>query len=131
MKRQQRKYSETFRWKVVEEVINKKYTKEEAQRIYGIKSNSAILYWMREFSGNKNYRQPSEFEVNPDKQQTIAQKDQLKRIAELEAELSREKQRAELWKKMVEIAEEDLGVDIRKKFGAEQLLKLKKKAENR
>jgi len=131
VKRQQRKYSETFRWKVVEEVINKKYTKEEAQRIYGIKSNSAILYWMREFSGNKNYRQPSEFEVNPDKQQTIAQKDQLKRIAELEAELSREKQRAELWKKMVEIAEEDLGVDIRKKFGAEQLLKLKKKAENR
>lgn len=131
MKRQQRKYSEPFRLKVVEEVINKKYTKEEAQRIYGIKSNSAILYWMREFSGNKNYRQPSEFEVKPNKQKEMAHKDQLIRIAELEAELSREKQRAELWKKMVEIAEEDLGVDIRKKFGAEQLLKLKKKAENR
>lgn len=131
MKRQQRKYSETFRWKVVEEVINKKYTKEEAQRIYGIKSNSAILYWIREFNGQKNYRQPSEFEVNPNKQKEMAHKDQLKRIAELEAELSREKQRAELWKKMVEIAEEDLGVDIRKKFGAEQLLKLKKEAENR
>ena len=131
MKRQQRKYSETFRWKVVEEVINKKYTKEEAQRIYGIKSNSAILYWIREFNGQKNYRQPSEFEVNPNKQKEMAHKDQLKRIAELEAELSREKQRAALWKKMVEIAEEDLGVDIRKKFGAEQLLKLKKEAENR
>lgn len=112
-------------------VINKKYTKEEAQRIYGIKGHSAILYWMREFNGNKNYRQPSEFEVKSNKEKEIAQKDQLRRIAELEAELSREKQRAELWKKMVEIAEEDLGVDIRKKFGAEQLLKLKKKAENR
>jgi len=131
MEKEKSKYRESFKWKVVKSVLEGRCTKEEARKIYDIKSNCAILYWMREFSGNKNYRQPSEFEVKSDNQKAMAHKEQLKRIAELEAELSREKQRAELWKKMVEIAEEDLGVDIRKKFGAEQLLKLKKKAENR
>lgn len=131
MEKEKRKYSETFKWEVVKSVLKGKYTKEEARRIYGIKSNSAILYWIREFTGIKNYRQPSEFEVSKNKQKEITAKEQLNRIEELEAELRKEKQRSELWKKMVEIAEEDLGVEIKKKFGAKQLLELKKKAEKR
>lgn len=131
MEKQKRKYSETFKWKVVKSVLEGKYTKEEARRIYGIKSNCAILYWIREFKGIKNYRQPSEYEVSKNKQKEITSKDQIKRIEELEAELRQEKQRSELWKKMVEIAEEDLGLEIKKKFGAKQLLELKKKTEKR
>jgi hypothetical protein len=46
----------------------------------------------------------------------LSEKD--KRIKELEEELKREKLRADLWQKMVEIAEEQLDLDIRKKFGA-------------
>lgn len=131
MKKQKTKYSESFRWKVVKSVLEGENTKEEARRIYGIKSNCAILYWIREFKGIKKYRQPSEFEVSKTKQKEISEKDQIKRIEKLEAELRQEKQRSELWKKMVEIAEEDLGVEIRKKFGAKQLLELKKKADKR
>lgn len=125
-----RKYNETFKWKVVKSVLEGRCTKEEARKIYDIKSNCAILYWIREYNGIKNYRQPSEFEVSKTKQKEITEKEQKKRIEELEAELRKEKQRSELWKKMVEIAEEDLGVEIKKKFGAKQLLELKKKAEN-
>ncbi|NOG97065.1 MAG: transposase [Ignavibacteriae bacterium] len=131
MKKQKRKYSESFKIKVINSVLEGKCTKEEARRIYGIKSNCAILYWIREFNGIKNYRQPSEFEVSKNNQKEITLQVQRNRIAELEAELSQEKHRSALWKKMVEIAEEDLGIAIRKKFGAKQLLELKKKAEKR
>jgi transposase-like protein len=131
MEKEKRKYSETFKWEVVKSVLEGKHTKEEARKIYGIKSNCAILYWIREFKGIKKYRQPSEFEMSKTKQKEITEKEQKKRIEELEAELRKEKQRSELWKKMVEIAEEDLGVEIRKKFGAKQLLEFKKKVEKR
>ena len=131
MEEQKRKYNETFRRKVVKSVLEGRCTKEEARRLYGIKSKSAVLYWIREFNGIKNYRQPSEFEVSKTKQKEITEKEQKKRIEELEADLRKEKQRSELWKKIVEIAEEDLGVEIRKKFGAKQLLDIKTKAEKK
>ncbi len=129
-KAKQTYYSEAFKWQVVKDVLEGKYTKEEARRIYGIKSKCAVLYWIRKFSGNNNYRKPSEFEsgsITMNKRTT--EKIQISKLKELEEELSRERQRSELWKAMVEIAEEELGVDIRKKFGAKQLLELKKKAE--
>jgi hypothetical protein len=50
-------YSEEFKWRVVQEVLEGKYTKEEVRRVYNIKSKCAVLYWMRKFSGNDNYRQ--------------------------------------------------------------------------
>lgn len=43
-----------------------------------------------------------------------------KRIRELEEELERERLRADHWQKMVEIADGQLNLDIRKKFGAKQ-----------
>jgi len=45
-------YSEEFKWKVVKDVLSGKLTKEEARRVYNIRGNCAILYWMRKFSGN-------------------------------------------------------------------------------
>ena len=37
------KYSLKFKQRVVEEVLSEKYTKAEANRLYGIKSKSGIL----------------------------------------------------------------------------------------
>jgi transposase-like protein len=49
-------YSESFKWKVVQEVLRGRMSKEEARVAYGIKGNCSILYWMRKFSGNEDYR---------------------------------------------------------------------------
>lgn len=114
-------YSKEFKWKVVQEVLLGKFTKEEARRIYGIKSNCAVLYWIRKFSGNDNYRiggQPLGKLPELERMKELSDKD--KYIKQLEQELEREKCRADLWQKMVEIAEEELKLDIRKKFGAKQ-----------
>ena len=42
------------------------------------------------------------------------------RICELERELAKEKMRSECLEKMIEIAERELKIDIRKKSGAKQ-----------
>ena len=41
------KYSNDFKWKVVQEILSGKIIQAEAKRKYNIKSNSAILYWTR------------------------------------------------------------------------------------
>lgn len=112
-------YSEEFKLRVVKEVLEGKYNKEEARRIYGIKSNCAILYWIRQFSGQLNYREGGISQLDLAslmKKKEEGGKD--KRIKELEEELRREKLRAELWQKMVDIAEDEFNIDIRKKYGA-------------
>lgn len=114
-------YSEEFKWKVVQDVLSGTLTKEEARRVYSIKGNCTILYWMRSFSGVKDYRSGGDVFENPMQMaQTKKQSEAEKEIARLKQELKAERMRADLWQKVVEVAEEELGVDIRKKFGARQ-----------
>ncbi len=121
MKNKDSHYSEEFKWRIVQEVLAGKFTKEEARKIYGIKSNCAILYWMRQFSGNDDYRaggQPlgNQLEMAKSKNERALEK----RIKQLEDNLKREQLRADLWQKVVETAEEQLNLDIVKKYGAKQ-----------
>jgi len=114
-------YTEEFKWKVVQDVLEGKYTKEEARRIHNIKSNCAVLYWMRKYSGNDNYRHggiPLGTKTSMSNMKELSEKD--RRIKELEEQLKRESLRADLWQKMVEIAEGQLNIDIQKKYGAKQ-----------
>jgi len=114
-------YSEEFKWEVVQKVLSGKFTKEQARKVYGIKSNCAILYWMRQFSGNDNYRTSSLALGNSiEMSQTKKEKALENRIKQLEDALKREQLRADLWQKVVETAEEQLKVDIVKKYGAKQ-----------
>jgi transposase-like protein len=127
-KRTPQVYSEEFRWKVVQEVLSGELTQAEAKRKYNIKGNGAILYWIRQFSGIENYRESKllfvqEKQVIKNNKLTREQK----KIKELEEALRKEKNRVLLYEKIIEIAEEDYGIAIRKKSGAEQLEELKKK----
>ena len=121
MKKENGYYSEEFKWHVVQQIISGEYGKEEARRIYGIKSNCAILYWMRKFSGNDDYRAGGDPLSNPLAMSKSKNEKALEtRIKELEETLKRERLRADLWQKMVQVAEEDLKINIRKKSGAKQ-----------
>lgn len=114
------KYSETFKWRVVQEVITGKLTKEAARVAYGIKSNCAILYWMRKYSGNDDYRDTHSLTNDFSAMHNSKEGQELKeRIKQLEEELRRANLRADLWQKMIEVAEEQLKIDIKKKYGAQ------------
>ncbi len=131
VKKKQKRYSESFKRKVVNEVLEGKFTKEGAKKHYGIASNCAVLYWMRKYGGQRNYRIPPYLtEDSSVMKEKLSKQQQSKRIKELEAELLLEKQRADLWQKIVEIADKELGLNIKKKFGARPST-LSKKGEQR
>jgi transposase len=119
-KKEMSHYSEEFKWQVVQEVVTGKLTKEEAKVAYGIKSNCAILYWMRKYSGNADYRHVhSSTNDLPQMHNSKEQQALKERIKQLEQEVRRANLRADLWQKMIETAEEHLQIDIKKKFGAQ------------
>lgn len=119
MKRIQNHYSREFKFKVVQEVLTGKYSKEEARRIYGIKGKSGILDWIRQFSGQENYRVAESPILSIEDMKVEKEKiDRNERIRVLEELLRRETLRADLYEKMVDIAEDQLKIDIRKKSGA-------------
>ncbi|KOF01333.1 hypothetical protein OB69_18150 [Roseivirga seohaensis subsp. aquiponti] len=125
-------YSEEFKWQVVQDVLFGRLTKEAARRAYNISGNCTILYWMRKFSGIDDYRaggQPvTDLSCMSKNKKEIELQE---RIKHLEVELRREKLRADLWQKMVEVAEEDLKVPIEKKYGAKQLTDSSQKGEEK
>ena len=131
-RKQSQEYSEDFKWQVVQEVLSGKLSKAEANRIYGIRSKSAILYWMRQYSGITNYRESSKGlsskESMKNKQEIIALEEKLHKLQD---SLKRERNKSALYEKMLEIAEEEYGINIRKKYGAKQSKVLKKKSSKK
>ena len=118
-------YSEEFKLSVIQEVLKGKITKEEARRIYGIKSKSAILEWTRQYSGEEGFdKRGKKLKTKQSKQKLAEQK---AKILELEESLRVEKLKVALGNKMIDIAEEEYGIEIRKKSGAKQSNVLKEK----
>ena len=120
-------YSDDFKWKVVQEVLSGKITQAEAKRKYNIKSNSAILYWTRQLSGIHDYRNSRAIYL-PEHDMAVKNKESEKdkEIEELKEALEREQNRSLVYEMMIEVAEEEFGLSIRKKSGAKQLEELKK-----
>ncbi|MFH0733324.1 MAG: hypothetical protein V1773_00655 [bacterium] len=121
-------YPNAFKRKIVQEVLEGKFTKAEAQRLYGIGGKSAILTWMRKFNLVTNYSSPSKPNIAespmPEIESDIS-KDQ--RIRELKKALEIEKNKSMLFEKIIEIAEDQYGIPIRKKSEAKQYSSLNQK----
>ena len=112
-------YSDDFKFHVVSEVLSGKITKEEARRQYGIKGKSTVLKWMRKFGvAQGQTKLPS---INMSKKLTNKDNEALlKRIKELEEALLDEKIKAEGYSIMIDIAEKEFNIPIRKKLGTKQ-----------
>lgn len=113
-----------FKKKIISEYLESDLTKREILDKYAIRSNSAIQSWMRKFGisdpfGKKDYLgvinlhrlkkkpEPSELELE--------KKALEKRIRELEQKLVEEQIRTEMLARVIEIAESDYKLNIRKK----------------
>ena len=114
--------SEESKRRIVLEVLSGKYTKEQARRLYGIKSKSGILEWMRIFAGKPGKAHgvdpvPILTEVSNSSEDISKLKS---RIAQLEEELKLSKLKGKAYQIMVEIAKEEYNLDLEKKSGAKQ-----------
>jgi len=117
-------YSEAFRRKVIEEYLTSNVSKMFLLRKYNIKMKSGIQRWMKLY-GYVDYEQSLLIKLSTVRSHALirkmnidkASKKQLEeKIRELERQLGDEKLRSEAYERIIEKAEKDLQVPIRKKF---------------
>jgi len=107
-------YSDSIKREVIREVKSGFLSKVEARKKYDIPGSSTIIGWIRKFDGQTtNYRQAMDYKKS-DKETLI------KRIKELERKLEDEQIRSEGLSKMIDIAEGQLKISIRKKSVTKQ-----------
>ena len=114
-------YSEGFKRKVIEEYLSTGVAKMDLLRKYGIKTKSGIQRWMKRL-GYVDNNPKIKFtaiilpavakQVDPNSSEELQ-----KKIKELERQLENEKLRSEAYARMIEKAEKELKISIKKKLG--------------
>ena len=114
-------YPEELKLEIVNEVLQGRITQAEASRKYSIKGHSTILKWL------KKYGTLPDSQINKGEKMSIKE-EQLKkyeeRISKLEKilvdreiELENEKLKARLYDRMINLAERDYKIKIKKNIG--------------
>lgn len=111
-----RLYSESVKKAVVKEYESTNCSKEYLVRKYGLGGRNTVTHWLKKYGSN------SDFITLEDKAQTPAmptssskKTDKDARIQQLEQELSEAKLLAEAYRRMIDIAEQKHGIQIKKK----------------
>lgn len=118
-KRTQRDYSLSFKLQLVKEIERGELNYDQANRKYGIQGSSTVSIWMKKF-GSLAWKQ------NP----TVTnKKTPEQRIKELEELLAREKEKVLVLNTVIDVADEMLDANIRKKHLPELLKKQKSKSK--
>jgi len=110
-KRTQRDYGLAFKLQVVGEIERGELNYDQANRKYGIQGNTTVSIWMKKL-GSLAWKQ------NP----TVSnKKTPEQRIKELEQLLVREKEKVHVLNTAIDIADQTLNTNIRKKYLPELL----------
>ena len=106
LKRTQREYSLAFKLQVVNEVEKGLLTWKQSQTKYGIQGRSTVLVWLRKHGSlDWSNKRPMKKKAAP---KTY--------ISELEAKIKRLEAEKEIRNRAIEIADDLLHTDIRKKY---------------
>ena len=107
-KRTQKDYTLAFKLQVIEEVESGLLSQDAAQRKYGIQGNATILTWLRKHG---------RLDWSP-KPQPVSKKKPApnRKIAELEKKIRRLEAEKMILNTAIDIADETLNTDIRKKY---------------
>jgi transposase len=129
---QQLFYTEAFKQKIVDEVLSGKLNKHQASKIYGIKGNATILYWIKQSQGLNGFHKKEMPIANfAEMKQNIQDKKLEEENKELKELLRVAELRADLWQHAIQVAEQKFGIDILKKSGAQQLKPSKTKSRKK
>jgi transposase-like protein len=112
--RQNRFFSESFRKKKVKEIERNLSTVSEISREYEV-SSVAIYKWIYKYSAMRKKGIKQVIEPLSDTRKISGLKEKIK---ELERLVGQKQIQLEFKEKMIELAEEMYGVDIKKKFGS-------------
>ncbi|MGC3977982.1 MAG: transposase [Paludibacteraceae bacterium] len=116
------KYTDDFKLQVVQDYLSTGISQEELKKKHNFTGNNNIYNWMRKFGVSK----PSEDQIqlhrvmSKEKQTSSSEQELELKIKKLEEELKREQFKTLALNTMINIAERELKVDIRKKSGAKR-----------
>ena len=122
-------YDSEFKWRVCQEYLNSSETKVSVQRRNGIKGRTNLVVWLRQFGLKdkpKTLTQSEQLSLNMPQPKPEKVQFQETEVDKLKKELVEAKLRADAYQKMIEIAEQEFKIDIRKKFVAKQSMLSKK-----
>lgn len=114
------RYTAEFKHQVCREYVSGQYSKSELQEKYGIKGKSRLLDWLNEL-GYSQYIRENAIKImrknrvlNLKKTKHIQQGSDSERIKNLEKALQDAQLKAAAYNKMIEIAEQEYKIKIRK-----------------
>jgi transposase-like protein len=122
MKRKVNHFTDDFRFQVVQEYLNTGISQRELQKKYSIGGNNCINNWMRKFGTSEvtveqiNLQQA----MSKEEEKTPRERKLEAKVKELEKALEQERLRTLALDTMINIAERDLKISIRKKSGTKQ-----------
>lgn len=106
-KRTQKDYTLAFKLQVIEEVESGQLSQDAAQRKYGIQGNATILVWLRKHG---------RLDWGPKKSDMGKKPTPNRKIIELEKKIKRLEAEKTILNMAIDIADETLNTDIRKKY---------------
>ncbi len=124
VKRTQKDYSHALKLQVVQEIERGEESTTSAQRKYGIQARSTVVSWLRKYGSFDWYNQtPSNMPKSPE--QKLMEMEQKLRLLEkqnnhLEKQLETSDKKAILFDMMIDLAEKEYNIDIRKNSSPEQ-----------
>ena len=122
MEQETRHYNDAEKLQIIEEYMNSGESMESFQGKYGM-GHCTLSRWMAKFGlSNTSQIQFNEMtkvvERSPEK--SLRERTLEAKIAQLEKKLKEEQLKSMAYSTMIDVAEEELGIDIRKKSGAKQ-----------
>lgn len=107
-----RYFSEEFKKQKVKEVVSKKATIREISRLYEI-APKVIYDWLHKYSPDHHKNVKIVYEMDSDSQKALFYKE---KVAELERIIGQKQIEVDFLKKLIDLASEELGVDLKKNF---------------
>lgn len=114
--RRSRRFSDNFKIEKVRELEKGKVSISELVQQYEVSSTN-IYRWLRKFGTNQTKKERVIVETDSDTKQLLEFK---KKVAELERIIGQKQVLLDFKDKMIDLAEQTYGVDIKKKYSTEQ-----------
>lgn len=135
IKRSQKDYTMSLKLSIVQEVEKGAISVKGAQRKYGIQGNATVINWLRKYGTfDWENQTPSHMPKSPE-QKIMELEQQVKLLkkqkAFLEHQIDRADRKAVLFDMMIDLAEKEFSIPIRKKCLPEQSTEAGKKEKKR
>jgi transposase-like protein len=104
-------YSESFKMTVVAEVMAGQISQTAAQKKYGIGGHSTITKWIKKYGANKEMKRITKVRIPNNKLKVKELKSRIHQLEHLVTDLELEKKALD---KLIELAEKDYGISIKK-----------------